>query len=235
MRRRAPPCFGSAIQAAALRMSSGASPVICCRLFDACLVRLHGVVVVRSVLAAMKAWSIQPFAAISREQRVEQRQVGARLDRQVQHVLRARLGLAGGDGGCAARIDEDDARSRDRLACAELGALLVQAGAAQVGHPVVQEIVCLRLQRVGADRDDGVGELGVLVAVVQLRHAHVAGAVHLAVVGRPVVDADVLDLHALEIELAGRPGVLVAAASAAMVVSRDDQPVLALLARRRGG
>ena len=79
------------------------------------------------------------------------------------------------------------------------------AGAAQIRHPVVQEIVGLRLQRVGADRDDRVGEFGVFVAVVELAHAHVARAVHLAVVGRAIVDADVLDLHALEIELAGRP------------------------------
>ena len=79
-----------------------------------------------------------------------------------------------------------------------------------------------------ADRHDGVGEFRVLVAVVEFAHAHVAGAVDFAVVGRAVVDADVLDLHALEIELAGRPGVLVAAAGAAMVVGGDDQPIFAL-------
>ena len=79
-----------------------------------------------------------------------------------------------------------------------------------------------------ADRHDGVGEFGVLIAVVQLAHAHVARAVHLAVVGRTIVDPDVLDLHALEIELAGRPGVLVAAAGAAMIVGGDDEPILPL-------
>ena len=42
------------------------------------------------------------------------------------------------------------------------------------------------------------------------------------------MDADVFDLHALEIELAGRPGVFVAAAGAAMVVRRHDEPVFAL-------
>ena len=63
---------------------------------------------------------------------------------------------------------------------AELGFLLVRRGAAQVRDPVVQEVVGLRFQRVGADRNDGVGELGVLVAVVELAHAHVAGAVDFA-------------------------------------------------------
>ena len=85
---------------------------------------------------------------------------------------------------------------------------------------MAEEVVGLRLQRIGADGDDGVGKLGVFIAVVQLAHAHVACAVHFAVIGRAIVDPDVLDFHALEIELAGRPGVFVAAAGAAMVVIR---------------
>ena len=161
------------------------------------------------------------------EQRVEQREIGARVDGEMQHVVRPGFRLAGGDRRRAARIDEDDPGRCDRFG-AELGLLLVGAGAAQVRHPMVQEVVGLRLQRVASHRHDRVGEFGIFVAVVQLADAHVARAVHFAVVGRAIVDADVLDLHALEIELAGRPGVFVAAAGAAMIVSRDDQAVLAL-------
>src|SRR3954453_17883678 len=50
----------------------------------------------------------------------------------------------------------------------------------------------------------------------------------LGVVGRAVVNADVLDLHALEIELAGRPGILVTTAGAAMIEGGDDHAVLPL-------
>ena len=52
---------------------------------------------------------------------------------------------------------------------------------------------------------------------------------YLRIVGWAVVDPHILDLHALEIELAGRPGVFVAAAGPAVVEGRDDQPILALL------
>ena len=92
---------------------------------------------------------------------------------------------------------------------------------------MIEEIVGLGLVGVGADRDDGVGELGILVAVVEFADAHVARRMHLGIVGRAIVDADVLDLHRLEIELARAPGVLVAAAGAAVVEGRDEQIVLA--------
>ena len=117
----------------------------------------------------------------------------------------------------------------------QLARLLVQRRAAQIRHPVVQEVVGLGFERVGADGDDRVGELGVLVAVVEFADAHVAGGVDLGIVGRAVVDADVLDLHGAEIELAGAPGVLVAAAGAAVVEGGDEQPVLALLVDHRDG
>ena len=127
----------------------------------------------------------------------------------------------------AARIDEDDFGRRNRFG-AEFRLLFIDAGAAQIGHPMVEEVVGLRLKRIGADGDNGIGKLGVFIAVVQLAHAHVARAVHFAVIGRAIVDPDVLDFHALEIELAGRPGVFVAAAGAAMVVGGDDEPVFTL-------
>ena len=65
------------------------------------------------------------------------------------------------------------------------------------------------------------------------------GGVDLGIVGRAIVDADVLDLHAVEIELAGGPGVFVTASGAAMIKGGDDQAVLALFldnpARYLGG
>ena len=64
------------------------------------------------------------------------------------------------------------------------------------GNPVIEEVVGLGFERVGADRNDGVGEFGVLVAVVQFAHAHVARGMDFGIVGRTIVDADVLHLHA---------------------------------------
>ena len=105
---------------------------------------------------------------------------------------------------------------------AELGFLLVHRGAAQIRNPVVEEIVGLRLQRIGADRDDRVGKLGVLIAIVEFADAHVARGMDFGVVGWTIVNADVLDLHGTEIELAGAPGVLVAAAGAAVIEGGDE-------------
>ena len=146
----------------------------------------------------------------------------------MQHAVLAGLGFAGVDRDRAARIDDDDAALLVRLV-RQLRLLLVDRGAAQVRHPVVQEIVGLRLERVGADGEDRVGELGVLVAIVELADAHVARRVDFGIVGGAIVDADVLHLHGAEIELAGAPGVLVAAAGAAMVEGGDEEAVLALL------
>ncbi len=94
---------------------------------------------------------------------------------------------------------------------------------------MVQEIVGLGFERIRADSKDGIGQLGILVTVVQLADAHVARGMDLRVIGRAIVDPDVLDLHALEIELPGRPGVFIAAAGTTMVEGRDDKAVLALL------
>ena len=44
---------------------------------------------------------------------VEQREVGARVDREVQHVVLAGFDLAGIDRHGAPRIDDDDARRLD--------------------------------------------------------------------------------------------------------------------------
>ena len=93
---------------------------------------------------------------------------------------------------------------------------------------MVQEVVGLGLQGVRADRDDRVGEFGVLVAIVEFANPHVAGRMHLGVVSRAIVNADVLDLHRAEIELSGAPGIFVAAAGPAVIESRDEQAVLAL-------
>ena len=111
----------------------------------------------------------------------------------------------------------------------KLRLLLVERGSAKVRNPVIEEVVGLGLERIVADRNERVGEFGVLVAIVQFADAHVAGRMNLRIVGRAVVDADVLDLHGAEIELSGAPGVLVAAGRAAMVEDGDEQPVLALV------
>jgi hypothetical protein len=73
------------------------------------------------------------------------------------------------------------------------------------------------------------------VAVVQLVHAHVAARVDLGVVGRPVVNPAVLHLHRSEVELAGAPGVLVAARAAAVVEHGDVEVVLVILVDHPSG
>ena len=128
----------------------------------------------------------------------------------------------------AARIDEDDARVRVRLV-RKLRLLLVERGPAKVRDPVIEEVVGLGFERIVADRDERVGKFGVLVAVVQFADAHVAGRMNLRIVGRAIVDADVLHLHGAEIELSGAPGVFVAAGRAAMIEDGDEEPVLALV------
>ena len=136
----------------------------------------------------------------------------------MQHVIGAGHLLAGVGGDRAARVDDD------------------HAGAVpHARHHVVEEQVGLGLEGIGADQEDRVGERVVLVAVVQLADAHVAGRVHLGVVGRPVVNPAVLDLHRAEIELARAPGVLVAAGRAAVVEHRDVEIVLVVLVDVAGG
>ena len=64
----------------------------------------------RLVEAAMNSLSTQPLLGDVGQQRVEQREVGAGVDREVQDVVLAGLGLAGVDGHGAARVDDDDPR-----------------------------------------------------------------------------------------------------------------------------
>ena len=152
----------------------------------------------------------------------------------MHHVVLAGFDLAGVDRDGPSRIDDHDLSALDRLR-AELGLLLVHRTAAQVRHPMVQEIVGLGFERVGADRNDGVGQFGILVAVVQFAHAHVARGMNFGIVGGPVMDADVLDLHRPEIELARAPGIFVAAAGAAVIEGGDEQAVLAHVIDDRDG
>ena len=94
---------------------------------------------------------------------------------------------------------------------------------------MIEEQVRLGLQRIGTDQENRVGEAIVLIGVVELADAHVAGRMNFRIIGRPIVDAAVLHLHRLEIELAGAPGVLVAASRATMVEHGDEEIVLIVL------
>jgi hypothetical protein len=144
----------------------------------------------------------------------------------MHHAILAGFDFAGIDGDGSPRVHNDNAALLDGLR-SELGRLFVRGGAAQVGHPVIQEVVGLGFERIGADGNNRVGEFGVFIAVVQLANAHVASRVHLRVVGGAIVNPNVLHLHGAEIELAGAPGVFVTATGAAMIEGRNKQAVLA--------
>ena len=146
------------------------------------------------------------------EQRVEQREIGAGIDLQMQHVLGPGDFLAGVGRDRAAWVDDHDLRP-----------------VAHSRNHVVQEQVRLVFQRVRADEHDGIRQPVVLIGIVQLAHTHVAGRMHFRIIGGPVVDAAVLDLHRPEIELARAPGVLISAGRSAMVEHRYEQVVLGVL------
>ena len=163
---------------------------------------------------------------------VEQREIGSGIDRQMHDVVFACFDFAGVDGHGSAWVDENDPGRRMRFA-REFRLLLVDRISAQIRNPVIEEIVGLRFERVGAHRDDRIREFGVLVAIVEFADAHVARRVDLGIVGRTIVDANVLDLHSSEIELSGAPGVLVSAARAAMIERGDEQAIFALIRDHR--
>ena len=125
-------------------------------------------------------------------------------------------------GRRAPRVDEDDPGLRRRFAGEPL-LLLRHRAALQIRHPVREEVVGLRLVRVAADRHDHVGQLRILVAVVELADAHLAGRVALGVVGGTVVDAHHRRLERREHELARAPGVLESAAGTAVIETVEDE------------
>ena len=185
------------------------------RILQRGLVRLHGLAEILG-RGADEVFIYPAFFDDIGENRVEQSEVGAGIECEMEHVLFAGFGFASIDRHCAARIDENDPAVLVRLAW-KLLLLFLQGRAAQIRHPMVQEIIGLSLQRIASSRNDRVRKLGVLIAIVELANAHVAGRMHLRIIGRAIVDADVLDLHRGEIELAGAPGVFVTAACAAMI------------------
>ena len=156
-----------------------------------------------------------PVANHARD-RVQERDIAAGLDLQMQHPIGPARGFGGRDGHGAARIDDDHAPGLDRLG-AEGGAFQVQALAAQVRHHVAEEIVGLGLVGIGADDQDGVGEFGIDIGVGERAHARVTGGVDLAVVGRPVVDRGGAGADPGEEEAADRPVVLEPAAATAVI------------------
>ena len=139
----------------------------------------------------------------------------------MHHAVFAGFNLAGIDRHRAARIDDDDAALLDRLRT-ELGFLLGHRGSAQIRNPVIEEVIGLGFERVGADGHDGVSKFSVFVAIVKFTDAHVARGVNFRIICRAIVDADVLDLHGAEIELSSAPGVFIATASAAMIERRNE-------------
>ena len=96
----------------------------------------------------------------------------------MHHAVFAGFHLAGIDRHRAARVDDDDAALLDRLR-AELGFLLGHRGSAQIRNPMIEEVIGMGFERVGADGNDGVGEFSVLVAIVKFADAHVARGVNL--------------------------------------------------------
>ena len=152
----------------------------------------------------------------------------------MKDILLPDLGLAGIDRHRSARIDKNNSASINSLA-AELCFLLVEGRPTQVRNPVIEKIICLGLQRIGADRHNRVGELSILVAIVEFANPHVARGVDFGIVSRPVVNPDILDLHSAEVELTSAPCVLVATARASVVVGRDEEPILALFVDDRCG
>jgi len=92
---------------------------------------------------------------------------------------------------------------------------------------MIQEVIGLGLERVGAHSNKRVGKLGIFVAIVELAHAHVAGGVDFRIISRPIVNPDILHLHGAEVELASAPGVFITAAGAAMVEGRDEHAIFA--------
>jgi hypothetical protein len=51
---------------------------------------------------------------------------------------------------------------------------LIERRSLNIRDPVIEKIVGLRLERIGADGDDRVGEFGVLVAIVEFADAQTA-------------------------------------------------------------
>jgi hypothetical protein len=85
-----------------------------------------------------------------RKEAVEQRDVCARLDVQMQDVVLAGDLLGDVHGHGSARIDEDRLARGDRLP-GEALPLLLHRVALQVGHPVREEVVRLRFVRISPD------------------------------------------------------------------------------------
>ncbi len=122
------------------------------------------------------------------EERVEQRDVGAGLDVEVQDVVLAGDLLCDRYRRRAPRIDEDDPRLRRTVRWGTASSSW-QPSRPAGSAPSDSGSSWSAFRRVAADRDDHVGQLRVLVAVVEFADAHLAGGVALGVVGGAVVDA----------------------------------------------
>ena len=121
------------------------------------------------------------------KQGIEQSGVRAGLDIQVQNIGFSGNLLANRHSRGATGIHDDDFGCGSRFARKAL-LLFVHAAAVEIGNPVIQKVVGLGFIGVGTRADDGVCQLCVFIAVVQLAHAHIAGGVAFGVVGWPVMD-----------------------------------------------
>ena len=124
-------------------------------MFDRCVIVLNSVV----VIAGARSDETLVDPSLCRDlgkQCIEEREIGAGVNREMQDIVRSDFSRGSRNRRRAARINEDDFCRRDRFG-AELGPLFVEAGAAQIGHPMVQEVVGLRLERIGAYGDNCVG------------------------------------------------------------------------------
>jgi hypothetical protein len=106
---------------------------------------------------------------------------------------------------------------------------LVEGPALQVRYPVIEEIVRLRFIRVRTDGPDDIGQLGILVRIVQLADTHLASRVTLRVVRGAVVDADHRGLQRRKHQLAGTPCVFESSSRTTVVEGRKDNTARAIL------
>lgn len=142
--------------------------------------------------------------------------VRAQVGPEEHHPVRGHLGRHGVGAGLPG-VNDDEVAGLGGLARVKGLLLLRHRGPLDVGEHVLHVEHRGRLVGVRSPEDDGVGEAGVLVGVVQLVDAPLPASPDLGVVGGAVVDGDVLHGEGGEEELPGGVVVLKALARAPVV------------------